>query len=308
MMAYSEHRLAELRFETRFYFDVGFILDRGKESSRPGKGMWGLVDFKDFINFTNFRPTKFYPSSENDIELPKNSQGYEALYHRHKLLWEKSRRIKFYYSDADVVPSMSHCQIISSDCKDEIFFLFAILNSSITRHIFEAMFSLGNEKVGIFVVVSRLKDFVRPPLIDTAAKATGKKKIIDLVGKALALEHRVMSEFVDIDTLLQRVDDVRVNGRQLVLTHGGREISFPIVRGSADLVDAAIRAHFGEDSRLPLGNRAISVRELRSLPVFDGAAQSAILNEADEMVLDLYGLPRAGGALKAASKTNMSRD
>jgi len=113
MMVYSEHKLAQQRFGTRFYFDVGFILDRKKESSKPGKDMWGLVNFKDFVNFTSFRPTTFYPRSEGDIELPKNSQGYEALHRRHKLLWEKSRRIKFYYSDADVVPSMSHCQIIS---------------------------------------------------------------------------------------------------------------------------------------------------------------------------------------------------
>ncbi len=38
MMVYSEHRLAEPRFGTRFYFDVGFILDREKESSQPGNG------------------------------------------------------------------------------------------------------------------------------------------------------------------------------------------------------------------------------------------------------------------------------
>ncbi len=255
--------------------------------------MWGLVNFKDFVNFTKFRPTIFYPCSEDDIELPKNSQGYEALYHRHKLLWEKSRRIKFYYSDADVVPSMSHCQIISSDSKDEIFFLFALLNSSITRRIFEAMFSLGNEKVGMFVVVSRLKDFVRPPLIDTPPKSTAKKKIIRLVGRALAMEERLLSEFVDIDTLVHSVDDVRVNGRQLVLTHDGRELSFPIAPGSADLVEAALRRHFREDPRILLANRSISVRELKSLPAFDETAQSKLLEQVDEMVFDLYAAPHA---------------
>jgi type I restriction-modification system DNA methylase subunit len=293
MMVYSEHKLAQQRFGAHFYFDVGFILDREKESSQRGKDMWGLVNFKDFVNFTNFRPTTFYPCSEDDIKLPKNSQGYKALYHRHKLLWEKSRGIKFHYSDADVVPSMSHCQIISSDSRDEIFFLFAVLNSSITRCIFEAMFSLDNEKVGMFVAVSRLKDFVRPPLIDTPAKATAKKNIIDLIGKALAMEEPVLSEFVDIDTLVHRVEDVRVNGRQLVLTHDGRKLSFPIARGSADSVDAALRAHFGEDSGLVPANRATSVRELKSLPAFDKAAQSAILDDVDEMVLDLYGVPQA---------------
>lgn len=145
----------------------------------------------------------------------------------------------------------------------------------------------------MFVVVSRLKDFVRPPLIDTPAKATAKKKIIDLVGKALAMEERRLSELVDIDTLVHNVDDVRVNGRRLVLTHDGRDLSFPIARGSAELVDAALRAHFGEDSKLLTASRAISVRGLKLLPAFDDAAQSVILDQVDEMVLDLYGVPQA---------------
>ena len=197
--------------------------------------------------------------------------------------------MKFYYTDADVVPSMSHCQIISSDSKEEIFFLFAVLNSSLTRRIFEAMFSLGNEKVGMFVAITRLKDFVRPPLVDTPAKASAKRKIVDLVGKALAMEERTLGEFVDIDTLMHRVDDVRMNVRRLVLTHGNGELSFPVARGSADLIDATLRARFGDDSGLLIpSDRAISVRELRSLPAFDESAQSAVLEEIDELLLGLY--------------------
>ena len=69
------------------------------------------------------------------------------------------------------------------------------------------MFSLGNEKVGMFVAITRLKDFVRPPLVDTPAKASAKRKIVDLVGKALAMEERTLGEFVDIDTLMHRVDE-----------------------------------------------------------------------------------------------------
>jgi type I restriction-modification system DNA methylase subunit len=293
MTVYSEHRLARARFGKPFFFDVGFILDRHKESDEREKGMWGLVDFKDFVNFANFRPTKFYPSSEDDIHLPKNSQGYQALAPKHKLLWEKSRRMKFYYTDASVVPSMSHCQIISSDNRDEIFFLFAVLNSSITRRIFEAMFSLGNEKVGMFVVVSRIKDFVRPPLIDTPKKNATKTKIVELVGKALAMEGRLLSDVVAVDTLMQRVDDVRVNGRQLTLSRNEHELSFPIDRGYAGVAESALRAHFSEESGFVPANRAISIRELKSLPAFDEAAQSAVLDQVDEMVLDLYGVTRA---------------
>ena len=88
--------------------------------------------------------------------------------------------------------------------------MFAVLNSSITRCIFEAMFSLGNEKVGMFVVVSRLKEFVRPPLVDTPERLRIKKRVIALVEKALDMEKPVLGQFVELDTLVRRVDNVRV--------------------------------------------------------------------------------------------------
>ena len=293
MTIYSEHRLSQHRFGARFYFDVGFVLDRRKESSKPDKNMWGVVRFQDFLNFTNFRPTTFYPCREEDIGLPKNSQGHEALYHRHKLLWEKSRKFKFYYTDTDVVPSMSHCQIISSDNREEILFLFAVLNSSITRCIYEAMFSLGNEKVGMFVVVRRLKEFVRPPLVDTSEGLRLKRRVIALVEKALDMEKLMLSQFVEIDTLVRRVDNVRVEGQKLLLTHLGRNLSFPIKRSSAWLVEVALAARFDAGGGLFDRERSILVRELKSLPAFDRAAQLTVLREVDERVLDLYGVAKS---------------
>ena len=293
MTIYSEHRLAQNRFGARFYFDVGFILDRRKESTSPGNNKWGIVRFQDFVNFTNFRPTTFYPCAEEHIRLPKNSQGHEALYYRHKLLWEKSRKFKFYYTDTNVVPSMSHCQIISSDNRDEILFLFAVLNSSITRCIYEAMFSLGNEKVGMFVVVSRMKEFVRPPLVDTSEQLRVKKRIIARVEKALNMEKLVLSQFVEIDTLVHCVTNVRIEGQKLLATHRRGDLSFPIRRGSAELVNAALAARFGAGEKLFDRDRSITVRELKSLPAFDRAEQLAVLRDVDEWVLDLYGVLRS---------------
>jgi len=221
---YSEHRIAKGRFGTEFFFDVGFVLDRNKESMQAGKTKWGVVNFQDFVNFTNFRPSVFYPNDEKHIELPRNSQGYQALYRRHKLLWEKSRKYKFYYTDADVIPSMSYCQIVSSNDRKEILFLFAMLNSSITRYVFEAMYALGNEKVGMFIAVSRLKSLVRPPLVDSAEKKKLKERIIREVGKALDMERKTVAEVVEIDTLARRVSNPRVLGRNLVVTHRGIDL------------------------------------------------------------------------------------
>ena len=293
MTVYSEHVLSQDRFGARFYFDVGFVLDRRKERSQPGRNMWGLVRFQDFLSFTNFRPTVFYPSREKDIGLPKNSQGHEALYRKHKLLWEKSRRFKFYYTDADVVPSMSHCQIISSDHREEILFLFAVLNSSVTRRMFEAMFSLGNEKVGMFVTVTRLKSFVRPPVVDSSEKLRVKEEVVTLVEKALGMERPLLGEFVDIDTLVNRFDDVRVEGDRLLTRHRGRGLAFPIQRASARLVEAALAARFDGGGGLFDRENSISLSELKSLPLFDRDGQAAVLREVDERILDLYELPAA---------------
>ena len=292
MAVYSEHRLSQHRFGTRFYFDVGFILDRKKERTRSGKDMWGIVRFQDFVNFTNFQPTIFYPCKKEDIRLPKNSQGHQSLYRKHKLLWEKSRKFKFYYTDADVVPSMSHCQIISSDNKEEILFLFAILNSSITRFIFEAMFALDNEKVGLFVVVSRLKKFVRPPQIKSPEAIRAKAKIVGLVDKALAMEKLVLGQLVDIDTLVRRVRNVRVEGRKLLIAHRRRDLAFPIHRNSVELVESALAARFDVGGALFESDQSISVGGLKSLPAFDQSKQLAVLGEVDERILDLYGVAK----------------
>ena len=187
---------------------------------------------------------------------------------------------------------MSHCQIIASDNRDEIFFLFAVLNSSITRRIFEAMYSLGNEKVGMFVVVRRLKAVVRPPLVDTSERLRVKKRVIALVEKALAMEKVMLGQHVDIDTLVRRVGNVRVKGQKLLFTHRGRDLSFPIRTNSAKLVEAALAAQFDSGGGLFDGDGLISVRELKSLPMFDRTAQLAVLGEVDDRVLDLYGVTK----------------
>ena len=287
---YYEHRLAKGRFDTQFYFDVGFILDRDKESKQAGKTRWGLVNFRDFVNFTNFRPTVFYPNDERHIGLPKNSQGYQALYRRHKLLWEKSRKFKFYYTDADVIPSMSYCQIVSSDNRKEVLFLFAVLNSSITRYVFEAMYALGNEKIGMFIAVSRLKSFVRPPLVDSAEKKRLKERIIRDVGKALDMEKKALAELVEIDTLARRVSNPRVVGRDFVVTHRGVDLHFPVKKGATELLEAALEARFGGDGGLLGEERTISTSELKALPAFDQSAQRLVLGRVDEWILDLYGI------------------
>lgn len=205
MQVYFDHERSIARFGTRFHFDVGFILDPARvcESYDPERHH-AFLDFREFVRFTALRPTRGYPRDPAAITIPKASQGLAGL-RRHKLVWPKSRAFEFYYTDADVLPSMSHAQYIASDRRDEVLFLFAVLRSSLIRTIYAAMFELGAEQQGMFVAVKRIKEFVRPPKIETPAHARIKAEIIRGVDEALALEH---AERLDVDEQDRRLAEV----------------------------------------------------------------------------------------------------
>jgi type I restriction-modification system DNA methylase subunit len=288
MSIYSEHAEAEEQFGDRFYFDVGYILDpKLVVSTPPAKGKYiGLADFKDFANYSRFRPRSFYPWSESAIQLPKNAQGYEVLHRKHKVLWEKSRKWKFYYTDQDVLPSMSFSQVIGSNNRNEILFLFALLNSSVTQGIYRSMFELQPEKHGMFVVVKRLKEFVRPPVIDSAERKSIKSRIIQLADEAVTIETETLQDVVKLDTLLQKFDAASVKGGALVLKSGDTDVRVPL--GSSKLasrVGEAVAEYLAaHDEGTP-----IAKRDLRELAVFDHGAQARLFEQIDELFFDLYG-------------------
>ena len=107
------------------------------------------------------------------------------------------------------------------------------------------------------------------------------------------MEKLVLGQFVEIDTLVRRANNVRIEGQKLLVTHSGRDLSFPIRRSSVGLVEAALSDRFGTGGGLFDGERSISMRELKSLPAFDRAAQLAVIREVDERVLDLYGITKS---------------
>jgi hypothetical protein len=206
MQVYADHAQALARFGTRFFFDVGFILDPAnvRESYDPEQH-YAIVDFREFVRFSVLRPTRGHPRDPATITLPKASQGLVGL-RTHKLVWPKSRAYEFYLTDVDILPSMSHAQFIGSDSRDELLFLFAVLRSSLVRSIYAAMFELGAEQHGMFVAIKRIKEFVRPPKIDTPAQQWAKAEVVARVAEALALEQREGFDARAQDRLLDEVD------------------------------------------------------------------------------------------------------
>jgi hypothetical protein len=206
MQVYADHEQALARFGTRFFFDVGFILDpaNAREPYDP-EHHHALVDFREFVRFSQLRPTRGHSRDPASITIPKASQGLAGL-RRHTLLWPKSRAFEFHLTDVDVLPSMSHAQYISSDSRDELRFLFAVLRSSLVRSIYAAMFELPGEQHGLFVAVKRIKEFVRTPKIASDAQRRVKAEIIARVGEALALELASGFDAGEQDRLLAEVD------------------------------------------------------------------------------------------------------
>jgi hypothetical protein len=206
MQIYYDHAQALARFGTRFWFDVGFILDPANvcESYDPERHH-AIVDFREFVRFSALHPTRGHPRDPATITLPKASQGLAGL-RTHKLVWPKSRAYEFYLTDVDILPSMSHAQFIGSDSREELLFLFAVLRSSLVRSIYAAMFELGAEQHGMFVAIKRIKEFVRPPKIDTLAQQRAKAEIVARVAEALALEQREGFDARAQDRLLDEVD------------------------------------------------------------------------------------------------------
>lgn len=206
MQVYADHEQALVRFGTRFFFDVGFILDpaNAREPYDPERHH-ALVDFREFVRFSKLSPTRGHSRDPASITIPKASQGLAGL-RRHTLLWPKSRAYEFYLTDVDVLPSMSHAQYISSDSRDELLFLFAVLRSSLVRGIYAAMFELPGEQHGLFVAIKRIKEFVRPPKIESTPQARVKAEIIARVGEALALELAPGFDASEQERLLAEVD------------------------------------------------------------------------------------------------------
>jgi hypothetical protein len=184
-----------------------------------------------------------------------------------------------------VLPSMSFCQVIASNNRDEILFLFALLNSSITQGIYRSMFDLQPEKHGMYVVVKRLKEFVRPPIVDTYERKSMKAKVIRLADEAVTMESEMLQDVVKLDTLLQKFDAASVKGGALVLESGNADIRLPLGSKLASRVSEAVTEWNAQrDESTP-----IFKSDLRALPVFDRSAQARLFEQIDELFFDLYG-------------------
>ena len=180
--------------------------------------------------------------------------------------------------------------LISSDSKDELLYLFGCLNSKLIIQVLEKLLRNENEK-NYLLAIKSIKQYVRIPKITTENQHT-KRNIIHFSEKLLDIEKQTVADLIELDTLMQHVDDVCVEGNNLLLKRGPKELRAAIRRGAAKLVEKALDAHFGPHT-LIRSKRTISLAEIKKLPVIDKEKQDKIKVDIDELVFDLYGLTKA---------------
>jgi methylase of polypeptide subunit release factors len=282
MSIYYDHSVAEHRFRSKFFFDEGYDIDESILEKHDGdygypvlnEQYWTIKEFKG--RWPNIRGGK----DKYSIGLLKANQRYNLLDSKYKIIWSYNNTTKFFFTDKPIIWARNKILGIGSHNKREILYLFALLNSRITRLLLKRSIKIEQEETRtILVSLQIIKEQIHVPSINQRNDFI-KNEIIDKTEEMLELESVSLSDLVDFSrVLVQRFDDVRVVGNKLVLIHDNSEIELHIKRESKLIADR-LADGFGESK--------ITLSELRSRPMIDIESQVKLKDYIDDLVFALY--------------------
>lgn len=166
-------------FGDSFYFDIWYNID---EST--------MVETKDndYINFLwrwlyySYKDTKWWTKDKSKIWLLQANQWYNLLESKYKIIRNKTvwfwNEKCFYFEDREVIWARNNFNWIWSNNKDEILYLFGILNSKMTRNILNLYNKKGWEIRDFWIFLYTLKSQIRVPKIDFEIKQQLKQQLI----------------------------------------------------------------------------------------------------------------------------------
>ncbi|MBI2337571.1 SAM-dependent DNA methyltransferase [Candidatus Daviesbacteria bacterium] len=292
---YYEHSLALHYLKSKFFFDSGYDIDERKLlKERPDEeyyyypklnsNFWTVKDYRGF--WPNMRSG----NSPHIIKLRQANQGYNLLDSKFKIIWSYANPHKFHFTSKQVIWARNQICAIGSENKNEILYLFSLLNSPIIRFVLDSNLRNENEK-DFLVSTTAVKEFVRVPKINGDNQAI-KNEIIKRTEKMLTLEDKRLSDFVDFSrVMIQKTDNVAVRDDLLILGRDLKELRLPIKR-SSKLINRIIQEQFNKNE-LQLNEEKISVTELKNLLIIDKEKQDTLKNQIDQLVYKLYGLTPA---------------
>jgi len=274
----EEYRLKSLKNYDEVQFDKGLVFD--KATINTGSEDW-LLPNRISRCFRIGTGSGFIATK--NIRLPLGSQGLKIFENKYKIIWRYMNPDRFYYSDEKIMIDFNWV-VISSKNKNEILFLFSLLNSELSKCILGLYLKSANEKA-LQIGVRTVKKFLRIPKI-TPKNQKLKDKIVALTESMLSLEDVMLRDIVDFGRLsVQSFDSICVVGNELILTNC-KDFHCNIQESKAELVQKIVRENYQKDGLLTQGT--ITLQELKTLPTIDFDKQAKIKKEIDDLVYALY--------------------
>ncbi len=281
---YYKHKLAIKEFNCLFYFDSGYSIDEKNFLDDPLENNLNyqfpkidenILTIKDFVGFW---PNIRSGNSKLTIKLRQANQGYKLLDSKFKIIWSYINPFKFHFTSKQVIWARNRYCSIGSDCKDELLYLFALLNSKIINRILK--FNLKTETERDFLVsTSSIKEYVRVPKIISKNQYI-KKEIIKVAEELLNLEENKLSNFVDLSgIMMQKIDEIKSEKNNLIL-----------IRGS-DIIERKIKSN-SNSVKVTIDSlnskKDLTLSDIKNLIVVDKDKQEVVKKYLDDLTFALY--------------------
>ncbi len=261
------------RFNDKFYFDVGFILDEKYFSHENNGECYEVLEFQNIKGYSNFKPTKFYPKNHDLIQLTRSNQGHITLVPKYNLVWRIKNHTGFKLIDRPIIFNMGAASIITSNNKNEMLYLLSVLNSNINKLILETFLKIPTEKDYLLAILP-IKKYIRVPLINEQ-NINIKNRIIEKTQELLNLEEVVLQDIVDFKNIfIQKFEKVYVKNNILILQNENQ------------IIECKINKIFNTLQNLKLEN--VTLYELKNHEIIDIDLQKELKSEIDNLIFALY--------------------
>ncbi len=286
IMIYYNHTMAEEKFGSNFYFDIGYNIDEKKILERPRANIINYSYPKFSKIYWTIKLSKgYWPKDDSGfrINLLQANQEYNLLNATYKIIWSYANPDKFYFVTQPIIWARNQNCAIGSQNKNELLYLFLILNSPLINLLLKLNLKNENEK-DFLIPLNGIKRFVRVPKI-TKYNQFIKDEIIKRAEEMLELEKFTLADLVDFSkVMMQKFDEAVVDKNYLVLTKSSEKVKCKIT-GDVELVKKIIQEKFSGDL---LKEQKISLTDLQSSAAIDFEKQKELKNYIDDLVFSLY--------------------
>ena len=213
------------------------------------------------------------------IKLRQANQGYHLLDAPFKIVWSTRNPKQFHFTDRPIIWANNRLGGISSDNKEELLYLLALLNSSINRFVMEQFLKLHGEK-DLLVQINFVKEFIRiPNFVGNEKVKQLKADVVNQIEQLLQLEQTRLADLVDFsNVLMQKFNGASVIGNFLELSSNNAVTRCPIKRNKE------IVSRFFEQQP----SQPTTLNELKNQLIIDETAQNELKKQIDDLVFCLY--------------------